>query len=342
MFMNKKIFLFFPILIFMLSGCKDNNPVDEHSPCPPIDIVPEPSYNSPVWHPSGKFIGFNHTPLQSITYPYGKGCLGEQHFRRDSTGFWLINPDGTNMHRIFPYTLQTPAWSPDGNWIAFVAGAQIYKMKFTGSTFDTTTLVQLTTEGRNFFPAWSPDGQWIVFDSNSDSPNGMNFIWKMKANGLAKKRIAYNPSEGEIRMPNWSPNSQNIVHIRYLIDVFSSEIFVMDSNGTNPIRLTFNNTTDNYPIYSPNGVKIAFTSQSNGGQPQIWIMNSDASNKSQLTVTGVDASFGRPFSWRPDGQYIVYTDYRSDDWTYDNGTLWMLNPVTGGKKQLTFNIKTTK
>lgn len=27
----------------------------------------------------------------------------------------------------------------------------------------------------------------------------------------------------------------------------------------------------------------------------------------------------------------------ADDWTYNNGTLWILNPGTGGKEQLTFN-----
>ena len=328
------------IILISLFGCNSINPVD-YPPCGHTDpgIVPEPAYNSPIWYPSGQFIGFNHTPLASISYPYGEGCWGEQHFNWDSTGFWVINPDGTNMHRIFPFTLQDPAWSPDGQWIAFVAGVQIYKMRFTGTTFDTTTLVQLTTESRNFFPAYSPDGQWIAFDSDNESPNGMDFIWKIKVDGLAKERIAYDPSEGEIRMPNWSPDSQYIVHIRYLVGISTPEIFVMDSSGSNPIRLTFNNAADYYPRYSAVSTLIAFTSQLSGGQPQIWIMNSDGSNKSQLTSTGVDATFGLPFSWSPDGSSIVYTDYRSNDWTYDNGTLWVLDPSAGGKRQLTFNPK---
>ncbi len=47
-------------------------------------------------------------------------------------------------------------------------------------------------------------------------------------------------------------------------------------------------------------------------------------------------TFGLPFSWSPDGPYCVY-GLSSDDWGYDNGTLWILDINTGEKRQLTFN-----
>jgi Tol biopolymer transport system component len=337
--MIKHLFMITILFNLLLSGCKDNNPINNNPPCGGInpDIVPEPPYDSPVWHPSGEFIGFNHTTLKSIEYPRGKECWGKQHFNRDSSGFWLINADGTNMRRIFPYKLQNPAWSPDGEWIAFNLPigneVHIFKMKFTGTEFDTISMVQLTTEGRNFFPAWSPDGQWIVYDSNNESPNGMNFIWRMKSDGSQKVRIVYAPSEGEIRMPSWSANGGKIAHIRFLIGVFSSEIFVMDNNDSSSLRLTFNGFDDRYPKYSSEVSNIAFWSNGN-----LWLMDSIGSNQQQLTTSGVDVSFGTPFSWSPEGEYIVYTVYRSDDWGYDNGTLWVLNLNTGEKKQLTFNV----
>jgi Tol biopolymer transport system component len=319
--------------LLICTSCKDNV-TDAGPPCGGIDplIVPESPYDSPIWHPSGQFIGFNHTPLRRIEYPHGEQCPGVQHFAADSAGFWLINSDGGNMRRIFPYKLQSPAWSPDGNWIAFVVGAQIFKMRFTGMTFDTSTVAQLTFEGRNFFPAWSPDGRWIAFDSNDESPNGMQFLWVMRPDGSLKSRIAYDPAKGEIRMPSYSPDGREIVHIRYLAGVFSSEIFVMDSNGTEPSRLTFNNSDDRYPKYSPDGMRIAFYSNGN-----IWLMDTLGNNQQQFTTSGVDASFGVPFSWSPAGDKILYTRYRPTDWTMKNGVLWMINVSTKSETQFTSN-----
>ena len=43
------------------------------------------------------------------------------------------------------------------------------------------------------------------------------------------------------------------------------------------------------------------------------------------------------FDWSPDGKEIVYVRFRFTDYTYDNGTLWIMNIETGDKRQLTFN-----
>src|SRR3972149_7054266 len=50
------------LLLLLFGACKDNgNPANGKPPCPPFEIVPRPAYDSPIWHPSGQFIGFNHT-----------------------------------------------------------------------------------------------------------------------------------------------------------------------------------------------------------------------------------------------------------------------------------------
>lgn len=328
--LTNKIFFLITILliIFSLSCYNDDKP-----PCGRIDpgIVPVSPYNSPIWHPSGQFIGFNYTPLKRITYPDSEEYWGYQEFAYDSTGFWLINPDGSDMRRIFPHTLQTPEWSPDGEWIVFVPDAQIFKMRFTGETFDTTTITQLTSVGRNFFPAWSPDGQWIAHDRTYSYPEtpDVQGIWLLKSlDGSDRTKI----STG--RFPDWSPDGNNIIFIG-----FHSEIYRVNISDTTKIdRLTSLNqvniyATDNcHPRYSPDGKKIAFWSSGN-----LCVMDTTGSNQHQLTTREVDASFGLPFSWSPTGAEIVYTRYSASDWTYDNGVLWIMNAATGEEIQLTFN-----
>ena len=323
-------------LLFNLLSC-DDNPVDKNPPCPPIRIGAPSPYSEPAWHPSGEFIGFNYTPLERIEYPYGEHCQGEYFWKDDSAGFWLIKADRANMRRILPFKLYSPAWSPDGEWIAFMLPVgderHIFKMHFNGSTFDSTSMVQLTTEGRNFFPTWSHDGQWIAFDSNNDSPNGMNFIWKMRSDGSSKIRLAYTPTIGEVREPNWSRVSDRILHTRYAGNNVE-DIFVMNSEGIDLIRLTNNTNPKRNPRYSPDENKIAFSSWSNNYLSNIWWMDKDGSNIKQLTLAGATA-----YDWSPDGQKIVYLDFRVNDWSYENGTLWILDLITGGKNQLTFNSK---
>ena len=82
---NKIVALFLILLIVFSFSCENN---DEKDGGISIEIVPESPYNSPIWHPDGQFIGFNHTPLKQIIYPDGNESLDyQQVFDYDSTGF---------------------------------------------------------------------------------------------------------------------------------------------------------------------------------------------------------------------------------------------------------------
>lgn len=261
-----------------------------------------------------------------------------------------------------------PAWSPDGNTIAYVHGdtipevTGIYLINSDGTNkrlwyagrsvyspswspdgewiafsdgaqvykrkLNGDSLIQLTFEGRNFFPDWSSDGKWITYDSNKDSPNGMNFIWLMKFDGSGKERMAYDPASGEIRMPNWSPDGKKIVHQKY-IGIGSPEIFAMDSFGNNTIRLTYDEKFDSYPKYSPDGNKIAFTSYPQGLASQTQIWLMNADGTNKRQLTTTQ---GYTCSWSPDGEWIVYTDSRAV-----SGRLWIMRKDGTDKRQLTFD-----
>ena len=99
----------------------------------------------------------------------------------------------------------------------------------------------------------------------------------------------------------------------------NSEIYTMDSNGSNQTRLTFNAARDNAPSWSPNGRQIAFHSYRHDDdksehkvemKAEIYVMDADGKNQRRLThYPGLDT---RP-DWHPDGNQIAFSSTRNTD-----------------------------
>lgn len=98
------------------------------------------------------------------------------------------------------------------------------------------------------------------------------------------------------------------------------EIYVMDADGSNPVRLTTHPGYDGAPTWSPDGTRIAFAS-SRTGNSDIFIMDADGSNVMQLTTDPADD--GGP-SWSPDGSMIAFDSDRSG-----SSQVWRMNVDAG-------------
>jgi serine/threonine-protein kinase len=83
------------------------------------------------------------------------------------------------------------------------------------------------------------------------------------------------------------------------------EVYVMNADGTDQRRLTHEQSNDFNPAWSPDGKRIAFTSQRDGGF-DIFLMNADGSEQRALTrFTALGLGAVEP-AWSPDGKRIAF------------------------------------
>lgn len=180
-----------------------------------------------------------------------------------------------------------PAWSPDGTKLAFErqrepdGPREIYVMNADGSL-----PTPLTNNGAfNADPAWSPDGTKLAFASNRDG----NFeIYTMNADQSGEpKRLTENGAfDGH---PAWSPDGMKLAFEseREHDGKHDREIYVMSADGEvdgrAPTNLTNYEFFDGEPIWSPDGMKLAFARELSDGNFEVFVMNSDGSSPTNLT-----------------------------------------------------------
>jgi Tol biopolymer transport system component len=251
------------------------------------------------------------TPSPMLMPPLSGSGGGVLAFVAEQGGIpriYLMNADGSDQSLVTDQFDTNPAWSPEGNKLAFTSHRSntiaIYVIDLT-----TGKLVPFTRTKRSpSQPDWSPDGKKIAYIDNPAHPAIDYELFVINADGSNPRQLTDSAGYQTYVGPAWSPDGSRLIVTSDQNGNF--DIFLIDPDGSNLQQLTFTQANERSPAWSPDGTRIAFESNRDGNW-EIYVMNSDGSGVQRLTD---DPGNDLAPDWSSDGSLLAFQTDRDGNW----------------------------
>ena len=197
-----------------------------------------------------------------------------------------------------------PAWSPDGQWIAYFSDESGEYELHVRDSMGRSEARKIRLEPKPtfyFMPRWSPDSKKIAFmDAHLNT-------WYVDIDArnpikIDKDRYLFPPAQ---RVPVWSPDSKWIAYSKRLTNYLST-IFVHSLADGRSRQLTDGLSDARYPVFDREGKYLYFTASTDSGpslEPDLRSATRQPSRSLYIVV--LSNSDPSPFSPESDEERIV-------------------------------------
>jgi Tol biopolymer transport system component/tRNA A-37 threonylcarbamoyl transferase component Bud32 len=291
----------------------------------------------PAWSPDGRQIAFQSNPLNDLG-AFARNAL-------PPSTLWVAQVLGGALPRqltqagALPGGQGSPAWSPDGKRIAFEVDtynfSYIWTVAADGSDAK-AVFPQTEPPSLGYAPIYTPDGKSILYHNQ----NGTMFQVRInpatdEAVGETTPLTSIAQAPSSVRRVSFSADGKKIAYnvLRRVDSISSVPLQTKTSEAAGTPNVIVSNTTsrNNFPVFSPDGRRLAYSTCSIGGTGcDIWLANADGTKQTQLTTSENNELLP---SWFPDGEQIGYLSDRNS-----NRSFWSINLNTK-REQMLFDAK---
>ena len=226
---------------------------------------------------------------------------------------WDVDNNTRNVIDVFENKhIEAPNWTPDGKALIYNSEGCLFRYDLeTGESKRINTGKCTSCNNDHLI---SSDGRSLAISSGTEE-SPMSKIWVLPIEGgepelVVEKDLSF--------LHGWSPDGKTVAYTRLEVNiengiwnVLSADIYSCDIDGRNDEkRLTDGAGMKDGSEYSPDGKTIWYNS-TESGLMQIWKMDTDGSNQTQVTFDESRNSWFPHIS--PDGNKVVYIAYKKDD-----------------------------
>jgi serine/threonine protein kinase/Tol biopolymer transport system component len=287
------------------------------APLVPVPLTTYPGHQLyPSFSPDGMQVAFNW--CRNLSYPSfsGEDC----HIYIKQVG---VEPPFQLTHATVDDF--SPAWSPDGQTIAFIRELEPKKralMLIPQRGGPETQLAKWSVSNWNGDPvsgpylAWTPDSKWIAFPlKEEDQPNFSLFLISKETG--AKKRLTTPPTNGSWdTSPAFSPNGGTLAFSRDDVDLYLLRLGEDYKPQGEPKKVDTGHSRNLGVAWTPNGQEIVFSS-GNSRTPALWRM--DISKPGKPVRIGLPSDNAGEPSISETGKRLAYVVAKEDSniWRVD-------------------------